>query len=138
MRFATISFCLLFFCTVLFIGCTFTTSKPKEPVFNDVAKIQKELKGLVTAEYFNVVGQEITTNKKTRSELEATITNGQNIPSTADERSVFSYSVAKALKNNLKDTAQFDSYRVKLVKKDESGGVTKTISVEYVFSAKDL
>lgn len=138
MKFPTPTCHFLLFCMVFFTACTFTTSQPKEPVFNDVEKFENELRNLVTAEQVNVVGQEITTNNKTQSELEVTITNGQNIPPTSDERSLFSYSVAKALKHNLKDTAQFDSYRVKLVKKDQRGSITKTNSVEYLFSSKGL
>ncbi|HEV8285498.1 MAG TPA: hypothetical protein VGQ09_14385 [Chitinophagaceae bacterium] len=54
-----------------------------------MVKVEKELTSLVSSENINLDGKEITKNKKTISELEVSITNGHNIPTTDDEIKAF-------------------------------------------------
>jgi hypothetical protein len=130
---------LLFICfAALLASCTITSTKTKDPVFTDMKKVQQELTGLVTAENINLDGKEITTNKKTRSELEISITNGQNIPTSEDDRKTLGKSIATVVKSNLKNPNEFDTYKVLFVTKVESEGVTKRNWVGNTFSSTEL
>jgi hypothetical protein len=119
-------------------SCSITTTKIKDPVFNDNDKIEKELKSLVNPEHINLNGKEITTNKKTTSELEISIINGSNIPTTDEERTALEKSIAKCIKRNLKYPNEFDTYRVLFVSSVESGGVTTRTSTGDVFNSTEL
>ncbi|MBC7748632.1 MAG: hypothetical protein H7Z76_08690 [Methylotenera sp.] len=131
-------FYLLACFTFLVSSCTITTTKSKDPVFNDMSKVQNELTSLVKAENINLNGKEITKNKKATSELEVSITNGQNIPTSDDQRKVLGKSIASAVKNNLKDANQFDTYQILFITKTENGGVTKRNWVGNVFNSTEL
>ncbi|HWI91326.1 MAG TPA: hypothetical protein VNT20_08620 [Flavisolibacter sp.] len=124
--------------TLLLLGCTITTTKTKDPVFTDIDRVQNELGNLVKAANINLNGKEITTNKKTRCELEVAITNGVNIPTGDDERRSLGKSIAVSIKHNLKDPNEFDDYKVLFVTKIESGAVTKRNWVGDVFSSTEL
>jgi len=119
-------------------SCTVTTTRTKDPVFNDINQVEQELRGLITAENINLNGKEITSNKKTTSELEVSITNGKNIPAGDDERKALGKSIATTIKNNLKDSREFDTYKVLFVTKTESGGLTKRNWVGNIFSSTEL
>jgi hypothetical protein len=133
----TNSLLLVFFAIVL-AGCTVTTTKTKDPVFTDMNKFQQELSGVVTAEDVNFSGKEVTTNKKASSELEVSITNGQNIPTNEDERRALAKSIARIIKRNLKDQNEFSIYMVLFVIKVESGGVAKRNWIGNIFTSKEL
>ena len=128
----------LIYCAAFLASCTMTSTKTKDPVFNDMVKTQKELTKIVTAEDINLNGKETTTNKKVTSELEINITNGQNIPATEDERKALGKSIATLIKNNLKDKNEFDTFQVLFITKVESGGVTKRNWVGNVFNSSEL
>jgi hypothetical protein len=130
---------LLFICiTALLASCTITTTKAKGPVFSDMGKVQNELANLVKAENINLNGKEITTNKKTTSELEVAVTNGTNIPINEDERKALGKSIATSIKRNLKDPNEFDKYTVLFVTKIENGNVTKRNWVGNAFNSIEL
>jgi hypothetical protein len=129
---------LLIFISVFIVGCTIKTTKIKDPVFKDMNKFQKELAGLVTAENVNFSGKETTTNKKASSSLEVSITNGQNIPISEDERRALAKSIATVIKTNLKDSTEFGTYMILFVIKVENGGVTKRNWVGNIFTSKEL
>jgi starvation-inducible outer membrane lipoprotein len=130
---------LLFICIAfLLTSCTVTTTKTKEPVFNDIGKVENELVTLVKADNINLNGKEITVNKNTTTELEVAITNGANIPNDDNERKTLGKSIATRIKTNLKDPNEYDKYTVLFVTKVESGAVTKTNSVGDIFSSKEL
>jgi hypothetical protein len=112
--------------------------KVKDPVFNDMSKVQNELTSLLKAEGIKLKGKEITKDKNTTSELEVSITNGQNIPSGNDQRKAFGKSIAGTIKNNLKDPNEYDTYQVLFEIKTENGGVTKSNLVEDIFSSTEL
>lgn len=123
---------------ILATSCTLTTTKRKDPVFNDMGKVEKELTSLVTSENINLNGKEISTNKKATSELEVSITNGQNIPNSDDEIKSLGKSIATTIKKNLKDPNEFDTYKVLFITKVESGGASKRTWVGNVFSLSEL
>jgi len=122
---------------MLLTGCTFTTTKIKDPVINDMNQLQKELVSLVIAENINLAGKEITKNNRATSELEISITNGQNIPKSDDERYFLGKLIAKMVKTHLRDSSQFDFYKVLFVSKGEDG-VTKHNWTDYKFNAQEL
>ena len=123
---------------ILLVSCTVTTTKTKDPVFTDMSNVQKELVTLVKAENINLSGEEITTNKKTTSELQVAITNGINIPAGDQDRKALGKSIATSIKRNLIDPNEFDKYTVLFVTKVENGGVTKRNWVGDVFSSTEL
>jgi starvation-inducible outer membrane lipoprotein len=117
------NFYLLISLAAMLSGCTMKTTKVKNPEFIDLAKVQNELTNLIKAENFNLNGKEITTNKKTSTELEVSITNGQDIPAASDQQKALEKSIAVCIKKNLKNPNEFDSYKILLVKKTEGNGV---------------
>lgn len=130
---------LLFVCfAAMLASCAMTTTKTKDPVFTDMGRVQNELVSIVKAENINLTGKEITTNKKTTSELEIAITNGANIPIADGERKALGKSIATSIKHNLKDPNEFDKYTVLFVTKVESGSVTKRNWVGNVFESTEL
>jgi hypothetical protein len=107
------------------VGCTFSETKSKDPVFNtDAAIMQKDLNNMVTCENINVDGKEITTNGKVNSQLEISITNGQNIPANEDQMKSLGKSIASYIKKSLKDKNEYENYTVLFVTKKTAGGVT--------------
>jgi uncharacterized alkaline shock family protein YloU len=115
-----------------------TTTKTKTPGITDMGKFQQELTSIVKAENIHFTGKEITKNNKVTSELEVSITNGQNIPANDDDRKALGKSIAKTIKSNLEDSNEFDIYKVLFVTKVESAGGTKRNWVGNVFSSKEL
>ena len=74
---------LLLFCIMLFSGCTFTTTLPKQPVFNkNLESIRATMDSMVTCEHINVDGNKVTTNGKTEVKLDIAVINGSNLPMT--------------------------------------------------------
>lgn len=123
---------------IMATSCSITTTKIKDPVFNDNNKAEKELISFVHAEHMNLNGKEITTNKRTVSELEIGVINGSDIPVNAEERKALEKSIAKCIKRNLKDLNEFDTYKVLFVTSVESGGVTTRNSTGDVFNSTEL
>ena len=138
MIFRKIIYQLLICFSILLVGCTMTTTKTKDPVFNDMIKVQEDLAEVVIAENINLNGKEITTNKKATSELEVVITNAEAVPTDDKERKSLSKSIATIIKNNLKEPNDFNKYEVLFVTKVENGAVTTSKSVGNVFIASEL
>lgn len=124
--------------TILLAGCTLTTTKKKDPVFDDVKKVVTELTSLVASENINLNGKEVAKNDKTTTELEVDVTNGKNIPTNDDERKALGKSIATTVKRNLKDKNEFETYTVLFVTTVETGGVTKRNWVGDVFMSSEL
>lgn len=123
---------------VLLTSCTITTTKTKDPVFNDMDRVQNELGNIVKAENINLNGKEITANKNTTTELEVAITNGTNIPTSDEGRKALGRSIATSIKHNLKDPNEYEKYTILFVTKVESGVTTKRNWVGDVFSSAEL
>jgi low affinity Fe/Cu permease len=129
---------LLIYFTAILLSCTTTTTKIKNPEFSDQAKVQNELSSLVKAENINLSGKEIIINKKSSSELEVSIINGQNIPSDNDKQKAFEKLIAVCIKKNLKNPNEFESYKILIVKKTENNGVKNQSWTGNTFKASDL
>ena len=131
-------FILFSFLAFLIAGCTFTTTRPRQPVFGDINKVEQELNRMVSAENINIAGKEITRNKETNAEIEVSIINGSNIPSNDEERKALGRSIGGVIKRNLQDQSQFDTYQILFVEKRGNGAVRETNYVGNIFSEKEL
>jgi hypothetical protein len=129
---------LLFVFAVILLSCTMTNTKTKDPVFADMSKVQYELTNLIKAENINLSGKEITTNKKTTSELEVSITNGIRIPTNDTARKALGKSIARSIKRNLKNPNEYDKYTVLFVTKVETAAGTKRDWVGDGYSSTEL
>ena len=130
---------LLVICiTILLASCTMTTTKTKDPDFSNRNKIQNELVAIVNAENFNLNGKEITTNKKTTSELEIAIINGDDIPTRDEERKALGKSIATTIKRNLKNPDEFDKYTILFVTETKNGASTNRKWTGNVFNSTEL
>ncbi len=120
-------------------SCTMTTTTTKSRVFRiTTEQLQKDLKQLVSCEDVNLNGKEISTNGKTKSELEIDIINSRDIPVDDDQMIFLGKLIASDLKKSLKDQNQYDSYKVLFVKKQTDGGVTQRSWKGKVFNADEL
>lgn len=135
----------LFICfAILLASCTITNSKPKDPEFVDINRVHNELSSLVDAENIDLNGAEVRTkkmltlDKALTSELDVRIRNGKNIPEKAADKKALGKAVAKLVRRNLKDSNQFDIYRILFVTEVVDGNVIKRFSVDYAFSSSDL
>lgn len=129
-------FYLILIFSIFIAGCTYT--KPKDPIFNNLNKFKYEFGSLIQAKKINIYGKEITTGSDSTSELEIDIINGKNIPTTEGERKSLGKSLAKVVKNNLKNSKQFETYKVKFEKQSESSGVTVERYTSFSFKLGEL
>ena len=134
----TLKFNCILCLSILLTSCAVTTTKQKDPIFENIQKVDMELTSLVKAEHINLAGTETTKNKKITTELQVEITNGQNIPENEEERKALGKSIAATVKKNLKDPNQFDSYTVLFITKVENSVATKRHWVGNVFSSSEL
>jgi len=117
---------VIVFISIIFIKCTTTVSKTKDPTFNvEVKTIQSDLKKIVTCENINLSGKEITSDGKVNSELEISITNGKNIPTDDLELKALGKQIASDIKKSLKDSNEYNKYTVLFVTVTTDSGVTK-------------
>ena len=124
---------------VFISSCNFTTTKPRNPQFIiDINLVGKKLDSLIACENFNINGTEITTNKKSTSEIQIGTINCQDVPQNNDEMMGLAAKIASEIKKHLKDPTQYDTYKVLFITKKKDGIVTKTNSKSYVFDSKDL
>ncbi|HEY0356449.1 MAG TPA: hypothetical protein VGC29_09605 [Flavisolibacter sp.] len=122
----------------LLTGCTFTTTKPKDPVFKDATAVKKELVYLVDAEAINLNGKEVTSNKETKTEVEINIINGRNIPHNDEEKRVLGKSIAYSVKRNLQNPADFQTYIVRFTTENKNGPVTNSSWKSMAFDGSEL
>jgi len=100
--------------------------------------LNKELGTLLAAEGLNVIGKENTTNGKTSSALEITVTNPKNLPDDDELRRTLGKAIAKRIKFNLRDSSEYSTYTVAFVRKVVDGAITKSTSKSYEFDSEEL
>jgi hypothetical protein len=127
---------LLFF--IFVSSCTFTTTKTNNPGFINIILLEKKLDSLISCENFNINGREITTNKKSTSEIEISTINCRDVSRNSDQMVDLAKTIASEIKKNLTDPNQYDTYKVLFITKKTNGVLTKTNSKSYVFNSKDL
>ena len=131
--------CTMLVCAIFLVNCTFTTTRTKNPVFKITTdQLQRDLNHLVSCENMDVDGREISTNGKTKSELEIDIVNGRDIPGNQNEMISLGKSIASDLKKSLKDQGEYGTYKVRFVTKETNDGITRTNWNEIAFQAEEL
>ncbi len=130
---------LLSLAAMAIVGCTFTTTTIKEPVFNkSTDSIQLDISKIVSCQEINVSGKEISKNNKKNSELEIDITNGQNIPTDQNEMIVLAKQLAIVIKKSLQNDNEYQTYKVLFVSKTEKSGVTEKSFKGKIFKSEEL
>lgn len=113
--------------TIVFTGCTFTTTTPKNPVFSVTDdSIKAALHSLVTYEHVDINGKTTTTNGKANIELEIDVINGQNIPGDEKEMANLAAQIASAIKGALKNRNEYNTYKVLFIKRTQKDGITNS------------
>jgi hypothetical protein len=121
-------------------ACTFTTSRSKPPVFaGSTDTLAARLNVLVTCKKFSVDGTEITSNGKPSSMLEIDVINGKNIPDgTGDPMVALAKSIGSEVKKALKDTGEYDEYKVLFVTLTETSTTTRREYKGKTFKSAEL
>jgi hypothetical protein len=123
---------------LLTAACNFTMTVPKPPVYAEsMDSLRAQVRGLVSCEHFDVEGSETTTNGKKRAQLKIDIVNPQGLPQ-GDSVWVLGQSLASTLKRALKDTAEYETYRVGFTKEEKSGMSSSSQSEFRTFLSRDL
>ena len=119
-------------------GCTFTVTKPKDPVFAESTdSLKVELGKVLSADNLVVTGREITKNEAKSSELEIDIINGQHIP-PGDRMTALAKKIGTDVKRALKDTTEYGTYKVLFVTVTTTAGVTSKTWRGTVFTSAEL
>ena len=116
-----LKYILLFF---LFGGCTFTSSKTKDPSFKtDQNTIAGYLTNTIDCERIDITGTEENTNGNKISELTIKIINGVNLPSQKAELELLGKKITFKLIENLTDPDEFDTFKLFFVTQQENGAL---------------
>jgi hypothetical protein len=119
-------------------ACTTTVTRRKQPVFAEsVDSLAARLNQLVTCQHFNADGSEVTTNGKKKTELELDVINGKDIPE-GDLKMALARKLGVELKKALKDTGEYDEYKILFMKVKVSGGLTSRSWEGKVFKSSEL
>jgi hypothetical protein len=124
----------VFAIAILINACTVTTTKPIKAEFNkDIPTLESEIKKIVICDNFDVNGSEINSNNKIAKSLEIKVVNGVNIPKNNDELKTLAHSIGSYIKSSLKDSTEFNIYKVIFITKGGNDVVhtTKTIVQEF-------
>lgn len=123
----------------VFISCTTTTTRTKEPVFNkSTDSIENELNALVACKGINLNGKETTDNGNVTSELEIQITNGQNIPTDDTQMIDLGKKIAIVIKKGLKNSSEFQTFRVLFITETDNSGITTKNWIGKTFKIEEL
>jgi len=125
--------------SMLFVGCHFTVTNIKTPVFSENADtIRTTLNKMVSCENINLNGKVTSTDGKINSTLEINITNGKNIPSDQDQMITLGKSIGTEVKKALKDKNEYDTYQVLFITEQVSGGTTQKTWTGKIFKSEEL
>jgi len=128
--------CLIGF--LIFCGCTYTTTRPKDPVFSvDLLVIRQNIDSLIIFEQLNIGGREIKTNGQLTEELIVEIINPVNEPADENEFKKLTKRIAKITKGALKDPASINIYKIFFVKR-KSGEIYIPSHHGTIFKAEEL
>jgi len=131
-----IIFSLLFY---VLSSCTTTTTRTKEPVFDiSTTSIENEINTLVSCKGINLNGKETTENGNISSELEIHIINGQNIPTGDTQMIDLGRKIAIVFKKALKNTLDYQTYRVLFITETENAGSTNQTWKGKTFKIEEL
>jgi hypothetical protein len=132
---ATIVFLLIY----LTFSCTFYSTKSKMPNFKvERAKMEENLKTLVTCENVDVRGMDINVNEKVSTELQVSIINGSNIPTDESKLKSLGKSIDSLYKQELSNVNEFNTFKVFFVVSKRDGIVTTSSSRFFAFKSDEL
>jgi hypothetical protein len=120
------SFWSVLFLFFVFFACTTTIRKVKDPVF--AVPLDSVAQGLyrhVVSQHVNFNGLEVTTNGKVSDLLEIQIFNGRQLPEADSQLETLGRVISVGVRAALRDTGEYDTYRVVFVKVDSGRVVTK-------------
>ena len=127
------------YASLLFLECTVTTNKRKDPVYNtDTKSIFYNITAVVRAPEINIVGAESNTNGKIVSELRISIVNPKQLPTDTADLTQIGREITTIVKQALKNADAFNNYKVLFVYRDTAGAVTKTTSVSRSYKSEDI
>jgi hypothetical protein len=119
-------------------ACTTTITRVKEPVFAESTdSLAVRLNQYVSCQHIHVDGKEVTTNGKKKTELEVDLINGKNIPE-GDAMVALARQVGSEVKKALKDTAEYEEYKILFMKVKETNGLTERTWNGKVFKSAEL
>jgi len=114
--------CLIGF--LIFCGCTYTSTRAKDPVFSvDLLIVKQKIDSLIRSERVNIGGQEIKTNGKLAEELIVEIINPVNDPADEKEFKRLTKEIAKIAKGALKDPTSFNIYKIFFAKRKKGDDI---------------
>jgi hypothetical protein len=98
----------------------------KQPVFTEpLDSMAQGVYRIVVSQHVNVNGWEDSTRGKVSDLLEIQLFNGQHLPADTSQLKALGRSIAGRVRGALKDTGEYDSYRVVFVQVDSGKVVTK-------------
>jgi len=116
-----------------------TTTKRKEPVFSrDTKSLFYDITGVIRVPEINIVGKETNTNGTTFSELTISLLNPNQLPTDNTELNQIALEIATIVKQALKNSDSFNSYKVLFVHRKIDGVVTKTTSVGRIYKYEEI
>ena len=126
------AFCACVF-SILLSGCNFSTTQPKDPQFTkDKATISGELRNMVTCGPINMYGYTIITNgKAVNTQLSIEFINPTNAD---DNQNELGKKIATQLRQDLKDTNEYSSYKITFIKKTSFTTITRS----YIYTKDKL
>ena len=137
LMFRSLSFGL--FLVFVLAACTTTTRKMKSPVFAvPLDSVAQGVYKQVVSQHVNVDGWEQTTNGKVSDLLEIQIFNGRQLPVADTQLKTLGQSIAVGVRSALKDTGEYDPYRVLFIKVDSGSVVTKKSWRAFIYKAAEL
>jgi hypothetical protein len=84
--------------------------------------VQKDLFRVFSCQKLEFKGKQTTSNGKVKLELEVDITNVINKPAADSALNSMAMSILSIVKTNLKDRNKFNSYNIKFITTDSTGG----------------
>lgn len=125
--------------TFFISGCSFTVTRSKPPAFRiSTDSMAIKVDSLVTCEHISVDGSEKTTGGKTSSEVEIEIINGKNIPTGDTSLRALGKSIAFRIKQELKDSVEYNTFKVLFVTLQTSGNTTTRNYKGWLYKSVEL
>lgn len=120
------------------IACTFTTTRIKNPEFQDNNKLKSEIELITTAEAINIGGKEIEKSNQTTTELFVEIINANELPKNQENQKKTQKNIALLIKKNLKNPLKYDNYKISFIVKKGNNIATKKMTFTNTFYDNEL
>jgi hypothetical protein len=125
-------------CASLLTACNFTVTLPKEPIFAiSMDSVTQPLNQLVNCQHFEFKGREVSNNGKKTAQFELDVINGKDIPEDYAMK-VLAKKLGSVIKKALKDTSEFQQYRIVFMQVTGNSISSQTVSTGITFDSKYL